>query len=76
MSEPVVSASAHPSETQLKTINFLNMSKATHVRVIALPTKGKNRKIRKAAKADPDALPLTRAQLKAMRPLRLEDNKR
>ena len=35
-----------------------------------MPTEAENRKIRRAAKADPDARPLTSAQLKAMVPLK------
>jgi uncharacterized protein (DUF4415 family) len=46
------------------------MSKTILKRVIALPTEAENRKIRRAAKADPDALPLTSAQLGAMIPLK------
>ena len=41
------------------------MLKTTPKRVIAMPTEAENRKIRRAANADPDALPLTDAQLKA-----------
>ena len=44
--------------------------KTTAKRVIAMPTEAENRKIRRAAKADPDALPLTDAQLSAMVPLK------
>jgi uncharacterized protein (DUF4415 family) len=46
------------------------MSKTTLKRVIALPTEAENRKIRRAAKTDPDALPLMSAQLGAMIPLK------
>ena len=46
------------------------MSKISPERVLVLPTESENRKIRKAAKADPDALPLTAAQMKAMLPLK------
>ena len=46
------------------------MLKTTPKRVIAMPTEAENRKIRLAAKADPDALPLTDAQLSAMVPLK------
>ena len=46
------------------------MLKTTPKRVIAMPTAAENRKIRRAAKADPDALPLTDAQLSAMVPLK------
>ena len=35
-----------------------------------MPTEAENRKIRRAAKADPDATPLTDEQLKAMVPLK------
>ena len=46
------------------------MLKTTPKRVIAMPTGAENRKIRRAANADPDALPLTDAQLSAMVPLK------
>ena len=46
------------------------MLKTTPKRVIAMPTEAENRKIRRAAKADPDALLLTDAQLSAMVPLK------
>ena len=46
------------------------MLKTTPKRVIAMPTETENRKIRRAAKADPDALPLTDTQLSAMVPLK------
>ena len=46
------------------------MSRTTPKRVIAMPTEVENRKIRRSAKADPDALPLTDNQLKAMVPLK------
>jgi uncharacterized protein (DUF4415 family) len=46
------------------------MSKISLKRVLVLPTESENRKIRKAAKADSDALPLTAAQMKAMVPLK------
>jgi uncharacterized protein (DUF4415 family) len=46
------------------------MSKTTPKRILVLPTEAENRKIRKAAKADLDALPLTTAQMKAMQPLK------
>ena len=46
------------------------MLKTTPKRVIAMPTETENRKIRRAAKADPDALPLTDSQLGAMVPLK------
>lgn len=35
-----------------------------------MPTEAENRRIRRAAKADPDAQPLTAAQLKAMVPIK------
>ena len=46
------------------------MLKTTPKRVIAMPTEAENRKIRRAALADPDALPLTDSQLSAMVPLK------
>ena len=46
------------------------MSKITPKRVIVMPTEAENRKIRRAAMADPDALPLTKEQLKAMVPIK------
>jgi uncharacterized protein (DUF4415 family) len=46
------------------------MSKTSPKRVIAMPTEAENRKIRRAAKADPDAQPLTDTQLKAMVPIK------
>lgn len=46
------------------------MSKTTPKRIISMPTEAENRKIRRAAKADPDAQPLTSTQLKAMVPLK------
>jgi uncharacterized protein (DUF4415 family) len=46
------------------------MSRTTPKRDILLPTEAENRKIRSAAKSDPDAQPLTAAQLKAMVPLK------
>ena len=46
------------------------MSKTTPKRVIAMPTGAENRKIRSAAKSDPDAALLSTAQLKAMVPLK------
>lgn len=46
------------------------MSKTTPKRVIAMPTEAENRKIRSAAKSDPDAALLSAAQLKAMVPLK------
>lgn len=59
------SACATPSAVRSST-----MSKATPRREIALPTEAENRKIRRAAKADPDAQPLTASQLQAMVPLK------
>jgi len=46
------------------------MSKITPKRVIVMPTAAENREIRRAAMADPDALPLTTRQLKAMVPIK------
>jgi len=46
------------------------VSKIPRKRVIVLPTIEENRRIVKAAKADPDAQPLTSAQLKSMVPLK------
>jgi len=46
------------------------MSKTTPKRVLVMPSETENRKIRRAAKADPDAQPLTDSQLKAMVPLK------
>ena len=46
------------------------MQKTTPKRVIAMPTEAENRKIRRAAMADPDALLVTNAQMKAMVPLK------
>ena len=46
------------------------MSKITPKRLIVMPTEAENRKIRRAANADPDALPLTNEQLKAMVPIK------
>jgi len=46
------------------------MSKTTPKRVIVMPTDAENRKIRAAAKLDPDATLLTEDQLKAMVPLK------
>ena len=46
------------------------MSKTSTKRVIALPTVAENAKIVAAAQADPDAKPLTKAQLNAMVPMR------
>lgn len=42
------------------------MSKTFPKRVIAMPTEAENRKILRAAEADPDAQPLADEQLKAM----------
>lgn len=46
------------------------MSKAAKSSKIEIPTPTQDRKIRAAAKADPDAQPLTGKQLKAMVPLK------
>jgi len=46
------------------------MSKATKRHKIRVPTPAEDRKIRAAAKTDPDAQPLTEKQLRAMVPLR------
>ena len=46
------------------------MSKVSKRPVIAVPTATEDRAITTAAKADPDAQPLTAKQLKAMVPLR------
>ena len=46
------------------------MSKTTPKRVIQIPSVKENARIVAAAKADPDAQPLTRKQLKAMVPLK------
>jgi uncharacterized protein (DUF4415 family) len=46
------------------------MSKAVKRPVIAVPTAAEDRAITAAAKADPDAQPLTAKRLKAMVPLR------
>ena len=46
------------------------MSKTTPKRIIRMPSVEENRRIVAAAKADPDALPLTKAQLRAMVPLK------
>jgi uncharacterized protein (DUF4415 family) len=46
------------------------MSKPSAKRVFVVPTPEENRKIVAAAKADPDAQPLTKAQLKVMVPLK------
>jgi uncharacterized protein (DUF4415 family) len=46
------------------------MSKISKRRVIAMPTERENKIISAAAKADPDAQPLTPKQLKGMIPLR------
>jgi uncharacterized protein (DUF4415 family) len=46
------------------------MSKTSAKRQIVMPTVEEDRKIRRAAKSDPDAQPLTAAQMKAMIPLR------
>ena len=46
------------------------MSKTIPKRVLVIPTEAENRKIRRAAKADPDAQPLTDEQLKEMIPIK------
>ena len=46
------------------------MSKTSKRSKIAVPTAAEDRKIRAAAKADPDAQPLSAKQLKSMVPLR------
>ena len=46
------------------------MSKTSKRPVVAMPTVEENKRISAAAKADPDARPLTPRQLKAMVPLR------
>lgn len=46
------------------------MSKTSKPSKIAVPTAAEDRKIRAAAKADPDAQPLSEKQLKTMVPLR------
>jgi uncharacterized protein (DUF4415 family) len=46
------------------------MSKTAKVQKIKVPTAAEDRKIRAAAKADPDAPPLTQKQLKSMVPLK------
>ena len=46
------------------------MTKAVKQSVITIPTVAQDRATTAAAKADPDAQPLTPAQLKAMVPLR------
>ena len=46
------------------------MSKTSTKRALVVPSAGENRKIVAAAKADPDARPLSKAQMKAMVPLK------
>lgn len=46
------------------------MSRTSAKRQILLPTVEEDRKIRRAAKGDPDAQPLTASQMKAMVPLK------
>ena len=46
------------------------MSKTSRRSKIAIPTQAEDRRIRAAAKADPDAQPLSSKQLKSMVPLR------
>ncbi len=45
------------------------MSKTAPKRVIAVPSVAEDRKIRRAATADPDSRPLTRTQLAEMVPI-------
>ena len=47
------------------------MSKTSKRSKIAIPTQAEDRRIRAAAKADPDAQPLSPKQLKSMVPLRV-----
>jgi uncharacterized protein (DUF4415 family) len=47
------------------------MLKTSAKRTIKMPSKEENAKILKAAKDDPDAKPLTKAQLEAMVPMRV-----
>jgi uncharacterized protein (DUF4415 family) len=47
------------------------MSRTTTKRSIIIPTDAEDRAIHRAAKADPDAQPLTASQLKRMVPLKL-----
>ena len=46
------------------------MSKIIPKRIITMPSIAENAKIVAAAKADPDAQPMTKAQLEALVPLR------
>jgi uncharacterized protein (DUF4415 family) len=46
------------------------MSKTVPKRIITMPSVAENAKIVAAAKADPDALPMTKAQLDALVPIR------
>ena len=46
------------------------MSKIMPKRIITMPSVAENAKIVAAAKADPDALPMTKAQLEVLVPLR------
>ena len=46
------------------------MSKASERRAVVLPTVAEDRAINPAARSDPDAPPLTPAQLKAVVPMR------
>ena len=46
------------------------MSKTPRKRTLIMPTVEENRRIVAAARADPDAKPLTKAQMKAMVPLK------
>lgn len=61
----VSSAFAMPSEGRSST-----MSRTTSKRSLLLPSQQENKKIAAAAKADPDARPLTKRQLEAMVPLK------
>jgi uncharacterized protein (DUF4415 family) len=47
------------------------MSKTTIKRAISIPTDAEDRAIRRAARADPDAQPLTKSQLSRMVPLKM-----
>ena len=47
-----------------------NMSKIIPKRIITMPSIAENAKIVAAARADPDAQPMTKAQLEALVPLR------
>jgi uncharacterized protein (DUF4415 family) len=45
------------------------MSKTSTKRILVLPTESENRRIRRGARADPDAQPLSKAQLDGMVPI-------